>query len=310
MHLLFENIFQQIVIREILYCFILVIGLIGNSLSFMLMMHKNVRSTPFGFYLANVAVADTGYLLFGIIPILVRAYNGFDILIYSEVLCQGMAFLQFVSGDYAIWLLMALSVDRFIAVKYPFKVKLWCTMKKTQLVCIGLFCLSCLFNSYVFVIRNIFVENGNLRCTYSPEHDKFNNKIRPWYLLAGLVIIPGISLCTFNAIIIVIMWRQIKARRNMGATEDHVAENKAIQTTITLLAINIMFITLVCPCFSILSAVIYMKLSVLDLQYVVTVCVFLIHINHAINIFLYGLTSSQFRCILKGWLCFFISNTS
>ncbi len=266
----------------------------------MLMMHRNVRHTPFGFYLANVAVADTGYIVFGIIPIVVQSWNGFNILTYTETGCKIVTFIQFVCGDYAIWLLLAVSVDRYLVVKYPFKALTMCTMKRARWISISLFTLSCFFNNYVLVTRGLVVmyQPYMVICGYLPAYTFFSTFIRPWYVLTGLVIIPGISLCTFNVIIIASMWKQSCARNDISSVSIG-----AGHTTITLLSINIMFLVLVCPCFVILICIPYLNLSAISIHYVVIGCVMLIHVNHSVNIFLYGFTSSQFRGILKSWLC-------
>ncbi len=291
--------------RDYVFVVLIIVGSVGNGLSFMLMMQKSVRSTPFGYYLAHVAVADTIYLYFGLVPAVVMKFGGVDIFTLHNLACKTGTFLRCSSGDFAIWLVLTVTVDRFIAVKYPFKAKTLCTLAKAKVVCVILLCLSCIFNSYIFVTRGLVYVNelSVSTCKVMSTYFFFERYIRPWYNIIGLMIIPGGSMIILNTIIIVTLWKHNKARQDLTNRHDATVSIQVLHTTITLLAVNMMFIILVCPCFLMITILSYITLSSKAFPYVLTICVVLININHSCNIFLYVLTSKQFRDTLMKWFC-------
>ncbi len=297
---LFKKVYWETMKQNYTFLVLLIVGSIGNGLSFMLMMQKSVRSTPFGYYLAHVAVADTGYLYFGAIPVILKNFNVGDIFGLHNLTCKFGKFLQYSSGDFAIWLVLAVTVDRFIAVKYPFKHKTFSTLSKAKWICVMLFFLACIFNSYLFVTRGLVIVSSSIApiCGTLTSHSYFETYIRPWYNIIGLIIIPGGTMLILNALIVMVLWHESLSRKL-----DSPVSPQVIRTTITLLAVSMMFIVLVCPCFVMISFLPYLNLSSIGIQYVITVCLALIYINHSCNIFLYVLTSKQFRDTLMKWFC-------
>ncbi len=271
----------------------------------MLMMQKSVRTTPFGYYLAHVAVADTGYLYFGLIPTILKSTGVEDILSYHQIICKFGKFFHYSSGDFAIWLVLAVTMDRFIVVKYPFKAKILCTLRRAKVVCVALLLLSCAFNSYLFITRDLITVNSSPLpiCGILPQHAYFETYILPWYNIVGLVAIPGTTMFILNTLIVLTLWKQSRIQQNLSNDVHGVTSVQTVRTTITLLAVSTMFVILVCPCFLILSLLSYINLNSVNIQYTLSVCLTLIYINHSCNIFLYILTSQQFRDTLKVWFC-------
>ncbi len=245
------------------------------------------------------------YLYFGLVPAVVMKFGGVNIFTLHNLTCTFGTFLHYSSGDFAIWLIVAVTVDRFIAVKYPFKAKTLCTFAKAKVVCVILLCLSCIFNSYIFVtLRLVYVKELSVSiCKAMSTYLYFERYIKPWYNIIGLIIIPGGSMIILNTIIIVTLWKHNKARQDLTNRHDATVSRQVFRTTITLLGVSFMFIILVCPCFVMFTIMPHITLSFKAIQNIVTISLFLFNINYSCNIFLYVLTGKQFRDTLMKWFC-------
>ncbi len=66
-------------LRLALYVPILVLGTVGNFLSFVVMRRKSMRETSPGVYFAAIAVGDTLALYVGVVPFIVFYSSGVDL---------------------------------------------------------------------------------------------------------------------------------------------------------------------------------------------------------------------------------------
>ncbi|XP_064620570.1 FMRFamide peptide receptor frpr-18-like [Lineus longissimus] len=123
------------------------LGFIGNSLSFVVLT-KEMRSTPTAFLLKALAVADnavlTVYLCFFSISC-VYEYTG-HFLPYKKYFEMTKSYswaLLWFTKVISVYLVVAVTVERFIAVCRPHKARTWCKIKnaRTAVGCICMFSL-------------------------------------------------------------------------------------------------------------------------------------------------------------------------
>ncbi len=90
----------------------LIIGTIGNSLSFIILTSKKLRKTSTFCYLACLSLVDFAVTYtFSINFILIQYFN-IDIQIKSVSICRIYAFLVYFLPQYSAWILVLVSVDR------------------------------------------------------------------------------------------------------------------------------------------------------------------------------------------------------
>lgn len=116
--------------------FIIVFGSIGNCLSVIIFCSKQLRHLSSSFYLSALAVSDTGFLLVVFINWLQGV--GFDIFL-RDIYCRMQNYFSNVFGFLSVWFVVAFTVERFIAVKYPLMRPSMCTVSRAKAV-IGLLC--------------------------------------------------------------------------------------------------------------------------------------------------------------------------
>ena len=302
----------------------IIVGCIGNVLSFLIMRGRSMRSTSAGVYFAAIAIADTGTLLTGQIPAVVYYLNNFDIPSSHEWACKWFFFLLFSLGDVAVWLMVAVTVDRFIAVCLPLKRKVLCTPTRALASCLGLAGTAVVKNLHLFWTRgaqDVEQPDGTLvtiQCGWPrADYEYFGKYIRPWIAFSLYAFIPIASLIVLNSAIAVALWRFSKVKPGMasstGGPENSGQQRKAaaerrktIQLTWMLLTVSVSFLVLVIPSITVLVAKPYVARTSEQLaSYAIVEAIAdtLVYINHSSNFFLYCLSGPGFRKEAKLLLC-------
>ncbi|ESO84011.1 hypothetical protein LOTGIDRAFT_97727, partial [Lottia gigantea] len=111
---------------------IVVLGSIGNILAYLVFTRTKFRKVSSVRYLAAIAVTDTGFLWTFFLTNL-QLYYQKPLLTYVGV-CQLVMFLNYGFTFLSIWYMVALVVDRFIALYFPLKKPSMCTVFRAKLV--------------------------------------------------------------------------------------------------------------------------------------------------------------------------------
>ena len=105
---------------------ILILGTIGNILSAYIMSQKPLRRSVTALYLSVLAVVDTLVLYTGLLRYWIKAISGVDIRNQSQLTCRLHAFLVYWFTDLAVWIIVIVTLERFINVQYPHKARIYC----------------------------------------------------------------------------------------------------------------------------------------------------------------------------------------
>ena len=132
---------------------LIVIATIGNTLSFLVMRRKTMKNTSPGIYFAAIAVADTMTVYWGLIPFVIYYFSSVDLWNLHPWSCRVVIFTLFTSADSAIWLLVAITGDRFISVILPLRRKAMCTPRRALIVAVLLPTIAVLKNFHLFFTR-------------------------------------------------------------------------------------------------------------------------------------------------------------
>lgn len=146
---------------------IVVIGFIGNLLSFLVFVFSRLKRISTSVYLAALAVSDSGFLLcvgigwFDNMGIRFFHYNG---------ICQILVYATFVFSFTSIWFVNAFTGEMYIAVFHPKKSVKLCTVSCARKVVGALSAFAGLFYLFSFwtatVIRQ---EDGEESCDSRPS---------------------------------------------------------------------------------------------------------------------------------------------
>lgn len=148
---------------------IVVVGLVGNTLSFCVFRCTALRSFPSNVYLSALALADSGFLL----TLLMTWLNVLHIpLFHTQGLCQLFVYLTYVFGFLSVWYVVTFTVERFVVVCYPLHRYTWCTFGRARVVVASLAVLAAIAYSFTLWTTGVIVlSNGSRVCTHLPRYD-------------------------------------------------------------------------------------------------------------------------------------------
>ncbi|ELT94245.1 hypothetical protein CAPTEDRAFT_27443, partial [Capitella teleta] len=117
------------------------IGLVGNFFSFLVFSSKDMRSVSSNVYLLLLACSDSFYLisvLFAkILSVLKCIYftnSAIDPYNNSIVWCSIFQFILDLCSNYSTSLILAFTMERFIAIYLPIRFKDLCTVRRARLI--------------------------------------------------------------------------------------------------------------------------------------------------------------------------------
>ncbi|KAM8983992.1 leukotriene B4 receptor 1-like [Ara ararauna] len=169
-----------------------IIGTPGNCIVIWTVCTKMKQSSPSVLLILNLAIADVLVLI--TLPIWI--YSFADSWIFGVVICKILVFIIYCSMYASIFLITALSLERLMAVFYPFTIQRYKTKQKIALIMFLIWFLSITFGISVIPFQETEEMNGQLLCTcrnYSSNGQKMSYLLLE--TLAGFVI-PFLIICT------------------------------------------------------------------------------------------------------------------
>ncbi|CAF2492536.1 unnamed protein product [Rotaria sp. Silwood2] len=139
-------------------------GFIGNILSFLLFIQKELHKVSTGLIFLLLNIFSTIHLLSLIVEFLSSIFQ-FKVLPYDIFRCQFTLWLQNAARTVCSFLATTVAIDRFIRSEYPIQSRAWCTTR----IVIKLFVIYCLFSMslYAFFFHPLNVLDSNDHCSFS-----------------------------------------------------------------------------------------------------------------------------------------------
>lgn len=184
---------------------LIVIGVIGNILSCIVFLTTHLRMRSSSYYLAALACADLGFL---VALFIVWLTSTIDVPIFHvNGFCQGIVYLSSVCGFLSVWLIVAFTVERFIAVQYPLHRPHMCTVARAKAIIAYLAGFALVSHSYVFITSGIIQrDDGSQMCEMLEHHQDLMHIINIVDTFLTLII-PLILIVVMNVMIAVNLFR-------------------------------------------------------------------------------------------------------
>ena len=238
---------------------LLLFGTCGNILNITILSRHALRKYSTSMYLLFLAASDMTYLTLSLVTDAATALRLFSIYHLNDASCKLVEWLLYTSGLLSVWLLVMITLERLLAIKYPFTARHKMTPMFAFVTCITLLVALCLFTGHVLLQNQVVdvltvtqnaTHNWTMTerfCTQMPEsHRVFYNG--DWSLLLFIFgnVIPGTIIVIGNVVIAVTV---INVRRSVRPIVQHrtVAQNVHKTPTKLLFALTVMFFCTTTP---------------------------------------------------------------
>ncbi|KAF4525509.1 hypothetical protein B566_EDAN014933 [Ephemera danica] len=136
---------------------LVLLGTTGNCLSVIVFATAKLRTLSSSYYLAGLAVSDTCYL----ISLFFVWLNLVDVPLFNQHgFCQALMYCTYLCSFLSVWFVVAFTVERFVAVRYPLHRPSMCTVTRAKAVLLGLTMLGMvLYGPMLFIVAPVYVES-------------------------------------------------------------------------------------------------------------------------------------------------------
>lgn len=300
---------------------LLFIGTFGNIFSFVILRKSMMRVSTY-FYLAILALADLMVLCLGLLRLWVGDITGVDIRNQNNWICKFTIFIGYTTSDFSVWLIVAVTVERYIAVCHPLKASILCSVQRARAITLSIFLILLATNSHFLWTVHVSDTylNESTVCEAVPKHVFLVTKVWPWVDTVLYSFAPYILLFNLNFWIIRQVLSAKKCRTQLqnctSGRNNHLQKQLpsegCIKLTIMLLAVSFAFIITTFPVnvYLIIGSLWRqdekMGLQLLARQALISkITELLMYINHCINFYLYCATGKKFRKHMEKLVCKF-----
>ncbi|XP_071517323.1 LOW QUALITY PROTEIN: FMRFamide receptor-like [Panulirus ornatus] len=188
-------------------------GCVGNVVSVWVFHSTKLRTLSSSCYLAALAASDTGFLVTLLLVWL--SMIGHDLL-NQPGWCQAINYAIYVTTFLSVWLVVAFTVERFIAVCYPLLRATVCTVRRARLVILLLTAVALLLYSYLLVAAapGHHPGAGRTMCKVRPQYMRLATTMNHIDTLLTLVL-PVLTVVTLNVRIARCVWHVERLRHSM-----------------------------------------------------------------------------------------------
>lgn len=148
--------------------FIIMIGLVGNLLSCFVFLNTHLKMRSSSYYLAALASTDFSFL-FSLLLVWLNNTVGWRVF-NKDGWCECVVYVSSVCSSLSVWLIVAFTVERFIAVQYPLHRPHMCTITRAKTIVAVLVVLAMASHSYSFVTAGVVEQNGHEFCELKEEY--------------------------------------------------------------------------------------------------------------------------------------------
>ncbi|UJR07116.1 hypothetical protein I4U23_011404 [Adineta vaga] len=280
------------------YLIIFSFGFFGHIISLIIFRRDSLRKESTSQLFINMTISNIIYLLTCFYHFL---FLGFNISITNtnlmNQLCRIYSFFQYFSMCSSIWLLLTITIDRWIRIYYPFRVKQLCTKKRVHIGTFIIIIFS-IFLNFHLLLPSTEVVQGLIACSVSRSansiYQYFYSTIWPILITILQIIIPTTILIILSINI------YIKLRCQQQTLQSTRKRRIFIERQIFIIMISsiILFFFTQIPLslfYILMTYVLRSKLTVQQLFQFNSIAILIASINYAVSFYIHCLSSRLFR---------------
>ena len=268
------------------------VGVMANSFVISVITSSSLRTSVFMNLVMILAIFDIIYLL--AVMNVEKILFGQLFIGSSVVECSITHFLLYVCGVVSSWTTVLISLERFIAIYFPFKVHIYCTKKRSCAIVIVILIISCSCLVPLLYISKVTLTDQGPLCGII-----WNGHLQMIFLSTLFIfysIVPAFFIVLFN--ILIMRKLQIQRAFRMKSQMQHTRHKTSDNTSQVVIMV---FICSVFVATSFPSTIVMFAFFLTSVHgkffptWLFCFAQLFDNINHSVNFFLYCLTGSLFR---------------
>lgn len=247
---------------------------------------------------------------------------GYDIFTQSDWLCKLSNMFGYTVSDFSVWLIIAVTCERYVVVYYPLKATSICdtTRAKRVITVILLILLACNAH-FLWTVKVVtYTHDGDvvLRCSGAAQHAFVIDHVWPWVDALFYSFLPFVIITVVNVLIVRRIFYVHRHRDDLLRTGSVTSQQRpppqanegSTRMTIMLLTISFAFLLTTLPrtvagiCAAFYNQYRRDLARVAAFEFAHTVTDLLMYVNHSMNFFLYCATGQKFRHQLVWMMCY------
>ncbi|EGI57927.1 Neuropeptide FF receptor 2 [Trachymyrmex septentrionalis] len=237
------------------YVVVFVVGLIGNSCVIAVVYRSPRMRTVTNFFIVNLAVADVLVIVFCLPATLMS--NIFVPWILGWFMCKAVAYIQGVSVAASVYSLVAVSLDRFLAIWWPLKCQI--TKRRARMIIVVIWFIALTMTSpwlLFFDLVSIYDDDPDLRfCLEKWPHPKDGSL---FFLIGNLIlcyVLPMILISLCYILIWIKVWRRHIPTDTKDAQMERIQQKSKVKVVKMLVVVVILFVLSWLPLYVIFAVV-------------------------------------------------------
>ena len=303
---------------------VIVVGIVGNILSYVVYSRKTFSKTSCGFYFRALSISDSVYLLIMILEFMAAGLE-IDLRNYSDLSCKIIWFALYIPPTVSSWFEALVSFDRMINIVAPSKMMFLRTRKVTILLVIAVICIQTSIYTPVLYFYQLIVDfnssglaigstNGSSisylnfsdSITCASASSTYAN-ILSLYDLIYSTLTPFVVMSISTIVILVKVFKSRHKITSRGRKSRR--DNKDIQFTITSVSLCLLFFVLNIGITTFMLLASFNLVAYQDFQLLLSiVCVFFL-MDYSLKFYVYFLVNHNFRAEFKSMVLSIFSNS-
>ena len=155
------------------------IGVVGNTLSFLVMMKPNNRKMSTCIYMAAISINDNMMMIWAICDHFVIASK------MHEMWCKMISYLILLVVQNSTFQVLAMTLDKYIAIKFPHKAATYSTPNRAKRILFGIYIFVHIYNIPIIFMTEFIRKN-----CISYANDDTITKVYSWCSFVINTIVP------------------------------------------------------------------------------------------------------------------------
>ncbi|XP_074088530.1 substance-K receptor [Macrotis lagotis] len=228
----------QLALWAVAYLFLILVAITGNvTVIWIILAHKRMR-TVINYFILNLALADTFMATFNVAFNFV--YASHNIWYFGRAFCHSQNFFPVVAMFVSIYSMMAIAVDRYMAIIHPFQPRLSTLSTKVIIGAIWLVASGLAFPQFFY--STVTVDEGVTKCIVDwPEDGKVKHLMYHLTVIILTYFLPLAVMFVTYSIMGVTLWRQVvPGNQPVGVQQRprHIAAKKRFVKTMVVVVVT------------------------------------------------------------------------